>query len=74
MGCLSRTLSTSSSTTFRVNGVAIILFTLSKANTALFTADKRYEWDVEVFDVLNNANTPRGGTIQFTERVRIATG
>jgi hypothetical protein len=56
------------------NGVAVILFTLAKTDTDNFTAGQKYVWDVEVFDVSNNANTPRGGTIEFTERVRTAVG
>lgn len=57
-----------------VNGVAVVLFTISKTQTDDFTAGQRYIWDVEVFDVSNNANTPRGGTIQFEQRVRTAVG
>lgn len=57
-----------------VNGVAIVLFTVSKTQTDDFTAGKRYRWDVEVFDVSSNSNTPRGGTVEFTERVRTAVG
>jgi predicted RecA/RadA family phage recombinase len=56
------------------NGVAIVLFVLPKTLTDDFTADQTYFWDVEVFDVSNNANTPRGGTIVFTQRVRTAVG
>src|SRR5262245_18456447 len=47
----------------QVNGIAIVLFTLAKNQTDDFVADKEYRWDVEVFDVSNNSNTPRGGTI-----------
>jgi hypothetical protein len=57
-----------------VNGVAVVLFTLSKTQTDDFTAGQKYIWDVEVFDVSSNANTPRGGTIEFTQRVRTAVG
>jgi hypothetical protein len=57
-----------------VNGIAIILFTLAKTVTDDFTAGQKYFWDIEVFDVSNNANTPRGGTIQFEQRVRTAVG
>jgi hypothetical protein len=57
-----------------VNGVAIVLFTLPKTVTDDFTAGQKYFWDVEVFDVSNNANTPRSGTIEFTQRVRTAVG
>jgi len=57
-----------------VNGVAIVLFILPKTVTDDFTADQKYFWDVEVFDGSNNANTPRGGTIEFTQRVRTAVG
>jgi len=57
-----------------VNGVAIILFTLSKTQTDDFVAGKKYVWDLEVFDVSSNANTPRGGTVEFTERARTAVG
>jgi hypothetical protein len=57
-----------------VNGVAIILFTLSKTQTDDFVAGKKYRWDLEVFDVSNNSNTPRGGTAVFTERVRTTVG
>jgi len=57
-----------------VNGIAIVLFTLSKTQTDDFTAGQKYRWDVEVFDVSNNASTPRGGTIEFTQRVRTAVG
>jgi hypothetical protein len=57
-----------------VNGMAVVLFTISKTQTDDFTAGKKYRWDVEVFDGSNNSNTPRGGTIVFTERVRTAVG
>lgn len=57
-----------------VNGVAIVLFTLAKTVTDDFTADQKYVWDVEVFDVSSNADTPVGGTIQFRQRVRTAVG
>jgi hypothetical protein len=57
-----------------VNGVAVVLFTVSKTQTDDFVAGKKYVWDVEVFDVSNNSNTPRGGTVVFTERVRTAVG
>jgi hypothetical protein len=57
-----------------VNGVAVLLFTLSKTQTDDFVAGKKYLWDLEVFDVSNNSNTPRGGTAEFTERVRTTVG
>lgn len=57
-----------------VNGIAVVLFTLSKTQTDDFTAGQKYFWDVEVFDVSNNSSTPRGGTIVFTQRVRTAVG
>jgi len=57
-----------------VNGVAVILFTISKTQTDDFTAGQKYFWDVEVFDVSSNANTPRAGTIVFDQRVRTAVG
>jgi hypothetical protein len=57
-----------------VNGIAIVMFMLAKGDTQDFTADQKYFWDIEVFDVTNNASTPRRGTIQFTQRVRTAIG
>jgi hypothetical protein len=57
-----------------VNGVAIVLFTLAKTVTDDFTAGQKYVWDLEVFDESSNANTPRGGTIEFQQRVRTAVG
>lgn len=57
-----------------VNGIAIVLFTLAKTDTDNFTAGQKYIWDVEVFDESSNASTPRGGTVEFTERVRTAVG
>jgi predicted RecA/RadA family phage recombinase len=57
-----------------VNGIAVVLFNLIKTETDDFTAGQKYFWDVEVFDGSNNANTPRGGTIEFTQRVRTAVG
>src|SRR5262245_16885369 len=53
-----------------VNGVAIVLFTISKTQTDDFTAGQKYVWDLEVFDESNNATTPLGGTVVFTQRVR----
>jgi hypothetical protein len=58
----------------QVNGVAVVLFTLAKTLTDDFVAGQRYVWDLEVFDVSNNASTPLGGTIEFTQRVRTAVG
>jgi predicted RecA/RadA family phage recombinase len=57
-----------------VSGAAVVLFVLAKTDTDNFVAGQKYVWDVEVFDVSNNASTPVGGTIQFVERVRTAVG
>jgi hypothetical protein len=57
-----------------VNGIAVVMFILLKSETNDFTANQKYVWDVEVFDVSNNSNTPRGGTVQFNPRVRTAIG
>jgi hypothetical protein len=57
-----------------VNGIAVVLFTLAKTETEDFVAGQDYIWDLEVFDVSNNSDTPRGGTVKFTERVRTAVG
>jgi hypothetical protein len=79
-GVVSKTITTTPSSdgqildTGQTTGVAIMLFNLTKTETDDFTAGQIYVWDIEVFDGSNNSATPRGGTIEFTQRVRTAIG
>ena len=57
-----------------VDDSATAQFILTRNETDDFLAGKAYQWELEVSDEDGNFTTPKGGTITFQERVRIAVG
>ena len=55
------------------NGVATVIFQLTKANTLALGSTIRYLWDIQVMSASGRLYTPTEGTIRFKPQVTLAT-